>query len=136
MFLVLVLGFAGCGDSDVSDSLRERAQRIEKRVKAEKEKLRARVEEFISRIEQAIPEATRTSPRVQSRGRTGEQTIDSFLTSVLKDVDGYWTRTLKANHLPEPRVSYFWIPPGQAVNTGCGEAGETAALYCPTDYTI
>ena len=137
--LVLVLlatGVAGCGDGEVRDSLRERAQRVEKRLKAERDKLRARVDEFISRIEQAIPEATRTSPRVQSRGRTGSQSIDAFLTSVLKDIDGYWTKTLKANDLPEPRVSYFWVPPGGIVNTACAPAGADAAFYCPSDDTI
>jgi predicted metalloprotease len=135
LLLCLALGLSGCGGGD-GDTLRDRAQQLEQRLKDKRDELRARVDEFIGRIEQAIPEATRTSPRVQSRGRTGEQTIDAFLTSVLEDVDGYWTRTLKANDLPEPRVSYFWIPPGQAVNTGCGEAGETAAFYCPTDDTI
>src|SRR3954462_13165620 len=110
LIFVLALGVSGCGDSE-NGTLRERAQRLEQRFKDKRDELRARVDEFIGRIEQAIPEATRTSPRVPSRGRTGEQTIDAFLTSVLEDVDGYWTRTLKANDLPEPRVSYFWIPP-------------------------
>jgi predicted metalloprotease len=136
LLVVLAFGFAGCGDGEVRDSLRERAQRIEKRLKAERDKLRKRVEEFLSQIEQAIPEATRTSPRVQSRGRTGSQTIDQFLTSVLEDVDGYWTKTLRASDLPEPRVSYVWIPPGRAVESDCGEAGEDAAFYCPSDDTI
>ena len=136
LLVVLAFGFAGCGDGEVRDNLRERAQRIEKRLKAERDKLRARVEEFIGRIEQAIPEATRTSPRVQSRGRTGSQTIDQFLTGVLEDIDGYWTKTLKANDLPEPRVSYSWVPPGRIVSTGCGQAGADAAFYCPPDDTI
>jgi predicted metalloprotease len=134
--MFVAFAVAGCGDGEVRDSLRQRTQRIEQRLKAERDKLRARVDEFLSRIEQAIPEATRTSPRVQSRGRTGEQTIDAFLTSLLKDIDGYWTKTLKANHLPEPRVSYFWVPPGRAVNTACGRAGADAAFYCPSDDTI
>ncbi len=134
--LFLALGASGCGDGEIRDSLRERAQRVEQRLKAERDKLRARVEEFIGRIEQAIPEATRTSPRVESRGRTGAQTIDAFLTSVLEDIDAYWTKTLKASDLPEPRVSYSWIPPGRVVDTACGEAGEDAAFYCPGDDTI
>jgi predicted metalloprotease len=136
LLVALALGWSGCGDGEIRDSLRERAQRVEQRLKAERDKLRARVEEFIGRIEQAIPEARRTSPRVESRGRTGEQTIDAFLTSVLKDIDGYWTKTLKANDLPEPRVSYFWVPPGQTVNTACAPAGADAAFYCPSDDTI
>jgi predicted metalloprotease len=136
LVVALAVGWSGCGDGEIRDSLRERAQRVEQRLKAERDKLRARVEEFIGRIEQAIPEARRTSPRVESRGRTGEQTIDAFLTSVLKDIDGYWTKTLKANDLPEPRVSYFWVPPGRTVNTACAPAGADAAFYCPSDDTI
>jgi predicted metalloprotease len=136
LLIVLASGAAGCGDGEVSAALRARAQRVEKRLQAEQDKLRKRVEEFLSRIEQAIPEARRTSPRVQSRGRAGEQSVDAFLTSVLEDIDGYWTKTLKANGLPEPRVSYFWIPPGQLVRTACGNADADAAFYCPSDDTI
>ena len=116
--------------------LRERAERLEQRLKDKRDQLRARVEEFIGRIKQAIPEATRTSPRVQSRGRTGEQTIDTFLTGILKDVDGYWTKTLRASDLPEPRVSYVWVPPGVSSQSACGRAGDDAAFYCPGDDTI
>jgi predicted metalloprotease len=133
--VVLALGVSGCGDSE-GGTLRERAERLEQRLKDKRDELQARVDEFIGRIKQAIPEATRTSPRVQSRGRTGEQTIDSFLTSILEDVDGYWTKTLRASDLPEPRVSYVWIPPGRVVASACGNAGADAAFYCPGDDTI
>ncbi len=136
LILVLALGASGCGGDGEGGTLRERAERLEQRLKDKRDELRARVDEFIGRIEQAIPEARRTSPRVQSRGRVGEQTIDAFLTSVLEDIDGYWTTTLRASDLPEPRVSYFWVPPGQTVRTACGPAGAAAAFYCPTDDTI
>jgi predicted metalloprotease len=66
----------------------------------------------------------------------GEQSIDAFLTSVLEDIDAYWTTTLRASDLPEPRVSYVWIPPGRVADSACGEAGEDAAFYCPGDDTI
>src|SRR4051794_19224173 len=133
---VLVLGASGCGDSGDRGTLRERAQRLEQKLRDERDRVRARVEEFIGRIEQAIPQATRTNPRVRSRGRTGEQSIDAFLTSVLENVDAYWTKTLKAADLPEPRVSYVWIPPGRTVQSACGTAGTDAAFYCPGDDTI
>jgi predicted metalloprotease len=136
LVLVLALGASGCGGDGEGGTLRERAERLEQRLKDKRDELRARVDEFIGRIEQAIPEARRTSPRVQSRGRVGEQTIDAFLTSVLEEIDGYWTTTLRASDLPEPRVSYFWVPPGQTVRTACGPAGAAAAFYCPTDDTI
>jgi uncharacterized protein len=84
-----------------------------------------------------VPEPRTTSPVVRSRGRNQPQTIDAFLTDILRDVDGYWTKTLRANDLPEPRVAYVWIPPGARVLTGCGQpAGDDAAFYCPADDTI
>src|SRR3954452_5666095 len=52
------------------------------------------------------------------------QTADQFLTTVIKDVDGYWTEQFAAAGLPEPRVRYQWVPTGQA------------AEYHPDDDTI
>jgi predicted metalloprotease len=136
-FALLVLAFAaaGCGEGD-GGTLRERAERIEQRIKEQRDRIRARIEEFIGKIEQAIPEARRTSPQVRSRGRTGEQTIDSFMTGVLENVDAYWTKTLRASGLPEPRVGFISIPPGRAAESACGPADDTAAFYCPVDDTI
>jgi uncharacterized protein len=133
--LVVALAVSGCGDGE-GGSLRDRAERVEQRLKEQRDRIRDRIEEFIGKIERAIPEARRTSPQVRSRGRTGDQTIDGFLTGVLENIDRYWTRTLRANDLPEPRVSYFWIPPGRAVRSACGPADDTAAFYCPVDDTI
>jgi uncharacterized protein len=64
------------------------------------------------------------------------QTMDDFLTSVTKDVDAYWTKEFSDAGLPEPRVSYAWIPEGQTVSSACGDQGDTAAAYCPQDDTI
>ena len=68
------------------------------------------------------------------------QTMEQFLTAVTTDVDAYWTKTFKASGLPEPRVSYSWIPAGQMVDGACGDAnhpmGDSAAAYCPGDDTI
>ncbi len=134
--LVLVAGAAaGCGESD-SESLRERAQRIEERLKAQGDRIRERVQEILGEIERAIPEARQTSPQVRSRGRTDGRTIDGFLTGVLESIDAYWTKTLTANNLPEPRVSFDWIPPGVLHRSACGPAGQDAAFYCPGDDTI
>jgi predicted metalloprotease len=52
------------------------------------------------------------------------QTADQFLTSVIEDVDSYWTKQFADAGLPEPRVSYQWVPTGQA------------AEYHPDDDTI
>ena len=40
------------------------------------------------------------------------QTMEQFLTTVTKDVDAYWTSVFEDSGLPEPRVSYAWIPAG------------------------
>jgi predicted metalloprotease len=77
----------------------------------------------------------------QERSSDGQpQTMDEFLTAVTKDVDAYWTKTFKASGLPEPRVSYKWIPAGQTAASACGDEdgtlGDSAAAYCPGDDTI
>ncbi len=64
------------------------------------------------------------------------QTMEQFLTSVTKDVDTYWTKALEDSGLPEPRVSYGWIPAGQAASSACGPLGDSAAAYCSADDTI
>jgi predicted metalloprotease len=64
------------------------------------------------------------------------QDMSQFLTAVTQDVDTYWTGVFKDAGRPEPRVSYAWIPSGQAASSACGNQGETAAAYCPGDDTI
>jgi uncharacterized protein len=68
------------------------------------------------------------------------ETMEQFLTAVTKDVDAYWTTVFKDSGLPEPRVSYDWIPAGQTAASACGEDGGTlgdgAAAYCSGDDTI
>ena len=66
--------------------------------------------------------------------------MEQFLTAVTKDVDAYWTKVFKDSGLPEPKVSYTWIPAGQTAASACGDAngtlGDSAAAYCPGDDTI
>jgi hypothetical protein len=66
--------------------------------------------------------------------------MEQFLTAVTKDVDAYWTKAFADSGLPEPRVSYAWIPAGQAAASVCGDEtgtlGDSAAAYCPGDDTI
>jgi predicted metalloprotease len=141
LLLLLAFGFAGCGED--AESLRARADRLEEqareqvdRLKEARDKLLQRFQEIIAEIERAIPEARETDPRVRSGGRTDDTEIGRFMTDIIERVDAYWTETLRANDLPEPRVSYAWIPPGRVVDSACGEAGDTAAFYCPRDDTI
>ena len=139
--ILLVFGLAGCGED--GDSLRDRADRLEQqareqvdRLKEQRDRLLARFEQILADLERAIPEARETSPRVQSGGRTNETEIGRFMTDILESVDAYWTETLRANDLPEPSVLFAAIPPGEVVDSACGEAGEDAAFYCPADDTI
>ena len=75
-----------------------------------------------------------------AKGSAQPTTMEQFLTAVTKDVDAYWTKTFKASGLPEPRVSYKWIPAGQTAASACGDEdgtlGDSAAAYCPGDDTI
>jgi predicted metalloprotease len=141
LLLLLAFGLSGCGED--SESLRDRAEKLEAqareqvdRLKEQRDKLLERFQQILADIEKAIPEARETDPRVRSGGRTDDTEIGRFMTDVIERVDAYWTETLRANDLPEPRVSFAWIPPGRVIDTACGEAGETAAFYCPGDDTI
>src|SRR5215212_9483307 len=145
---VLAVALPGCGGDEVRDQVRDQVDRtraqVEKRIaKAERqfdksrERFGKRIREVLGDLRKAVPQAQRTSPTVRSRGRHEPTTIDSFLTDLLRDIDGYWTRTLKASGLPEPRIRYDWVAPGAQVLTGCGEpAGDRAAFYCPADDTV
>ena len=63
--------------------------------------------------------------------------VADFLTSVTTDVDAYWTGEFEQAGLPEPRVSYRWIEPGETTSSACGAGmGDSAAAYCPGDDTI
>jgi uncharacterized protein len=147
LLLLLAAMATSCGSDDV-DRARERVRQaradIERRVehtRHEFERRRAeygrRIEQILGDLKQAVPSPERTSPVVRSRGRHEPETIDAFLTDLLRDIDGYWTRTLTANDLPAPSIRYDWVPPGARHATGCGHiADDQAAFYCPTDDTI
>jgi predicted metalloprotease len=83
----------------------------------------------------------RTHNLMTGDGRSEQpQTMEEFLTAVTKDVDTYWTKQFKDSGLPEPRVSYTWIPAGATAASACdgdgGSMGDAAAAYCPGDDTI
>jgi uncharacterized protein len=75
-----------------------------------------------------------------SKDSAQPQNMEQFLTAVTKDVDAYWTKAFKDSDLPEPRVSYQWIPAAQTAASACGDEdgglGDSAAAYCPGDDTI
>jgi uncharacterized protein len=140
----LAAALPGCGGDDVRDQVEKTRDQVERRItRAEKqfdqarERFGRRIREVLGDLRKAVPEARRTSPTVRSRGRHEPTTIDAFMTDLLRDIDGYWTETLKAAGLPEPQIRYDWVAPGARVLTGCGEpAGDRAAFYCPADDTM
>jgi uncharacterized protein len=75
-----------------------------------------------------------------SKDSAQPKNMDQLLTAVTKDVDAYWTKAFKDSGLPEPRVSYKWIPAGQTAASACGDGdgtlGDSAAAYCSGDDTI
>jgi len=69
------------------------------------------------------------------------ETMNAFLTGVTQDVDAYWTKVFADQGLPEPRVTYQWIPAGQSAASACsdggsGTSGDDIAAYCSADDTI
>jgi uncharacterized protein len=143
----LLVALPGCGGGELEgarDRFEDTRERFEERVERAREEFEQRRDRFGERIrevladlEKVFPSADRTSPTVRSRGRNEPTTVDAFLTELLQEIDRYWTRTLAAADLPEPRVRYEWVPPGAYVLTACGEpADDRAAFYCPADDTI
>jgi len=137
--------FAGCSAEEEVDRARERLterterlrRNVEREYRQQREKIKGRVQEYLAQLEQAIPSAEGTSPEVQVQGRNDPQEIDEFMEGVLRNIDAYWTETLRANDLPPPSVRYEFFPPRAVRVSGCGiAAGSDAAFYCPTDDTI
>src|SRR4029453_4318083 len=86
--------------------------------------------------------SAKASPGAQNLALGGDrpQTMEQFLTGVTQDVDAYWTTVFKDAKLPEPKVSYAWIPAGYTAASACGDGdgamGDSAAAYCSGDDTI
>ena len=144
LLALLCCGAAGCGGSDDlrerGEKLRERGEELRDRAEATRDRaersarrLADRVQEALDDLQRAVPQATRDEQAPAS----GDKRLEAYLTEVLDSVDTYWTKTLRASDLPEPRVSFLWIPPGRGSRSGCGSvADENAAFYCPSDDTI
>ncbi|HUR87251.1 MAG TPA: neutral zinc metallopeptidase [Solirubrobacteraceae bacterium] len=144
LLALLAATAGGCGGEDARDAFDRARDRLEARVdrardefQDRRERYGRRIREVLGDLERVFPRARRTSPTVRSRGSNKPETIDVFMTRVLRDIDRYWTRTFAANGLPEPRVGFEPVPPGGLRLTGCGTiARDDAAFYCPVDDTI
>ena len=77
---------------------------------------------------------------LRTEGTGQPQDMEQFLTAVTQDVDTYWTKVFADSGLPEPKVSYDWIPAGQTAASACGDdsgtLGDSAAAYCPSEDAI
>jgi uncharacterized protein len=140
VLLALTLATAllpACGGDDTRERLEAQAEEVRERVRTARERLTQRVRDVLDDLEQSVPSATPQTQAPATEGRTEQSEIARFLTDVIQSVDRYWTRTLTGAGLDEPRVSYVWVEPGQAVRSGCGAvADDNAAFYCPNDDTI
>jgi uncharacterized protein len=145
LLLLAAASLSGCGAEDevreradeVREDVERRIEEARKDFEERRERYGRRIREVLEDLDKVFERPQRTSPKVRSRGRNEPQTIDAFLTDILTDVDRYWTRTFATGGLPEPRVSYDWVPPGGVRLTACGQpADDRAAFYCPADDTI
>ena len=134
-----VLLVAGCGEEDLREAreraradLRERVDDLRDRARRAGDEFADTVRQVLDDIRKAVPEASLPAPQVEQ-----PSAIARYMTDVLQSVDAYWTRTLRASGLEEPRVRYAWIPRGRSALTGCQVVADAdAAFYCPADDTI
>jgi predicted metalloprotease len=147
LLTAVVGGASACGGGDLQSArdradearkgIEERLTRARERFEERRKRFGERAGEVLDQLEKALARPTHTSPTVRSRGRNEPTTIDAFLTDLLRDIDGYWTATFRTGGLPEPRVRFYWVPPGGAILTGCRvPANDRAAFYCSADDTI
>jgi predicted metalloprotease len=140
--LVLALAavaVGGCGEDELRDArdraeadLREQVDALRARARQAGDDFTRAVEQILEDIRKAVPEASLPAPELER-----ESAISRYMTDVLRNVDGYWTRTLRESGLQEPRVRFAWIPRGRSALTGCRViADSNAAFYCPADDTI
>ncbi|MEA2287822.1 MAG: uncharacterized protein QOJ21_3865 [Solirubrobacteraceae bacterium] len=136
--MLVALPACGGGDADrVVSDIQARAQQARDRAREARDRLAERVRKELDRLRKAVPKATPATQPPQTAGRTETTKVEGYLSDVLQSVDSYWTRTLAASGVPEPRVRYVWIEPGNVVRSGCGvPADDNAAFYCPSDDTI
>jgi uncharacterized protein len=147
LLLVAAAVPAGCGaTNDLRQEARDRVAEVQRtaeevRRKAERlgadarrlrERLARQVRDTLAQIRQAVPAASRPLP-----ARRPQTEIGTFVTTVARNVDGYWDDTLSAAGLPAPSVRVVTVQDRERASTGCNTAADqTAAFYCPADDSI
>jgi predicted metalloprotease len=141
--LACLLLLPGCGSAEAdrfAAQVRDRAHQVQQRAQRVSDRaaqLARQVRAALAEIGRSVPQAGRDTRAPSTGGNAQADVIDAFLTDVIRSIDAYWTQTLRASGLREPRVGYVWVPPGRVAGTGCGApAGPDAAFYCPADDTI
>jgi predicted metalloprotease len=159
----LMLALAGCGGGDDSAQAPtvtaapaasrtptptgDDSDRREVPIDEVNETIRASAREAQAQFEQleGIEPATTSDQLRTSTGgtTTTTQTMEQFLTTVIGNVDRYWTGMLTRAGQQENQVTYSWLAPGATETTGCVAvdgtqevAGDRSAAYCPSDDTI
>jgi hypothetical protein len=136
-FIVLAVGgFAAAGavlgNSDSTNGRTADVQQV----------LAANVQAANDKVSMFQPGPAAGANPLASTGGTRPATMDAFLTDVLDNVDAFWTAAFANAGLPEPRVSYLWLAPGQVSTTQCvdqsgsNEVNDSSAFYCGLDDTI
>src|SRR4051794_22316211 len=112
--------------------IRRRAEHLGEDAKRLRDRLARQVRDTLAQITQVVPTASRPIPR-----RQASTPLETFLAAVLRNVNGYWTRTLRGADLPAPSVRLITLRAGERGRTGCNAAADqTSAFYCPTDDAI
>ena len=140
LLALLACGTAGCGGTDDlrerGEKLRDQGQQLRDRAQATRDRAERSARRLADRCGRPSTTFRRPRPRAMRRRRRraahGGGRVAAFLTDVLRSVDSYWTRTLTASDLPEPRVALLWIAPGRgrAHRLGIAGADDNAAFYC------
>src|SRR3954467_3236482 len=99
-----VRGAGGARLRERGQELRDRAEQARDRAERSARRVADRVRAALDRLEQSVPQA----PRDNQAPASGNKRLEAYLKEVLDSVDTYWTRTLKAADVPEPRVSFLW----------------------------
>jgi hypothetical protein len=101
---------AACGGSDAgrarTTTATDRVADAQRTFEQRRDQLAGRLDDVLGRLRATVPEAGGSAAQLTVDGRADEQTIDDFLTDVLRNIDAYWSQTFRGAGLPEPSVRF------------------------------